>query len=57
MPVTACIAAAGASMHTVKCIYIRPVCHPCMYHKHIVQTIWKSGQSNWYWSDKWPTVY
>ena len=46
MPVTAYIAAVGASMHTVKCIYTRPVCYPCMYNQHIVQAIWKSGQSN-----------
>ena len=49
MQVTAYIAAVGASMHThdiVKCLYTRPVCHPCMYNKHIVQAIWKSGQSN-----------
>ena len=39
------IAAVGASMHTLKCIYTRPVCHPCMSNKHIVQVIWKSGQS------------
>ena len=33
MPVTAYIAAVGANMHThdtVKCIYTRPACHPCM---------------------------
>ena len=50
MPVTAYIAAVGASMHThdtVKCIYTRPVCHPCMCNKHIVQAIWKSGRSNY----------
>ena len=46
MPVTAYIAAVGASTYThgtMKCIYTRPVCHPCMCNKHTVQAIWKSG--------------
>ena len=35
MAVTAYIAAVEASMHThdtVKCIYTRPACHPCIYN-------------------------
>ena len=36
----------GASMHTVKSVYTRPIYHPCMYNEYIVQEIWKSGKSD-----------
>ena len=48
----------GAGMHTAQCIYTRPVCHPCMYSKHILsKQFGKVANQISYWSDKWPTKY
>ena len=52
MPVTAYIAAVGASMHTVKC---RPVCHPACKINILSKQFGKVANQICNWSDKWPT--